>query len=463
MKAVVFTESGQEYGYGHFYRCMALAGSFLGRGVATDFYIKGTVPENTDDFFVLEKDWTADNEFIKNTVIGYDFVIIDSYTAYSEIYTIASRNSVCIFLDDYNRISYPEGLVVNGAVSAVRSVYPENFGTEYLLGSRYALLRGEFLDISPKIINENIRNILITLGGTDNHNLIEKILSVATRKFPEACLNVVSNSSGISGNNIFLYNNLSSPEMKRLMSEADLAISAAGQTLNELAVCGVPTLAFKIADNQSENLKGWVESGFIDKETDLISLEADLRGITETKTRELRSLAGQQTIDGKGADRVVKTAFKRRLSGEMIVWEAQADDITDLFHLANDREVRQNSFNSDPIPFDDHKKWLDSIIISDTSYLYIFRISGRFIGQVRFDIKEHETVTGISINSDFRGLGVGKVMLERALEKITDKSITLPVTAYIKENNTASVKIFESAGYKVISRNECIIRMEYGF
>ena len=47
------------------------------------------------------------------------------------------------------------------------------------------------------------------------------------------------------------------------MGQVDLAVSAAGQTLYELAQMGVPTIAIQVADNQKDNIEGWLKAGFI--------------------------------------------------------------------------------------------------------------------------------------------------------------------------------------------------------
>ncbi|NLV76359.1 MAG: UDP-2,4-diacetamido-2,4,6-trideoxy-beta-L-altropyranose hydrolase, partial [Tissierellia bacterium] len=49
-------------------------------------------------------------------------------------------------------------------------------------------------------------------------------------------------------NNVKFYMNVKN--MKNLMINNDLAISAGGNTLYELCACGIPTIAIIIADNQ---------------------------------------------------------------------------------------------------------------------------------------------------------------------------------------------------------------------
>lgn len=45
--------------------------------------------------------------------------------------------------------------------------------------------------------------------------------------------------------------------MKDVMAGSDLAISAAGQTLYELARIGLPTIAIAVARDQLGNVEGW--------------------------------------------------------------------------------------------------------------------------------------------------------------------------------------------------------------
>ena len=53
-------------------------------------------------------------------------------------------------------------------------------------------------------------------------------------------------------------------EMKNVMINSDIAVSAAGQTLGELARVGVPAIAIGIADNQINNVRGWSNVGCIE-------------------------------------------------------------------------------------------------------------------------------------------------------------------------------------------------------
>jgi spore coat polysaccharide biosynthesis predicted glycosyltransferase SpsG len=97
------------------------------------------------------------------------------------------------------------------------------------------------------------------------------------------------------------------------MLKADLAVSAGGQTLYELASVGCPTVAVRIASNQDGQLSVFEEAGFL-----RIVGHGNLSNIVETicevvktllgdsQTRVAMSAAGQRLIDGQGALRVAQ-------------------------------------------------------------------------------------------------------------------------------------------------------------
>ena len=98
------------------------------------------------------------------------------------------------------------------------------------------------------------------------------------------------------------------------MQEADLAISAAGQTLYELACIGCPTLALRVAANQEGQMRTMEQAGFLRvigdaEQADVIPClrESLLSLLDDANARGEMAAAGQQLVDGKGAIRVAKS------------------------------------------------------------------------------------------------------------------------------------------------------------
>lgn len=129
-------------------------------------------------------------------------------------------------------------------------------------------------------------------------------------------------------------------------------------------------------------------------------------------------------------------------------------DIDLLFRWCNDPVVRNQSFNSSIISYEDHITWFNNKITSKSSMLYIFNVDEVPAGLVRFDRLVDETVIGVLIDTNFRGLGLASKMLSISVEEYISK-YKVSISAYIKNTNHASIKAFKKAGF-IFSKEEII-------
>lgn len=129
---------------------------------------------------------------------------------------------------------------------------------------------------------------------------------------------------------------------------------------------------------------------------------------------------------------------------------------TDLYYKwANDPTVRKNSFNSDEINYSDHVAWFHNKLKTKDCFFYLFLNSkNEEVGQVRIDKSNNETIIGISIDEKFRGHGFGAEMLRQSTADYFKKSREKYIVAYIKNENTASIKQFTKAGFSDASEVE---------
>ncbi len=325
MKVYILTEGGASIGIGHITRCLSLYQAFEEKGVQPLFVVNGdkSVKQYLKDTRHELINWSRkdSNALLKNT----DIVIIDSYLAGFEFYEEVSKSvKIAAYLDDNKRIDYPKGIVVNGTIFADELGYPSKKDIIYFLGSKYTPLRKDFWDLPEKETKQNIQSVLITFGGDDTRNLTPEILKLLNRDFPEYIKKVIIGGSYKNIAQIESLRNAKtelvySPDaegMKQAMLEADIAISAAGQTLYELARVGVPTIAIAVADNQMNNVKGWQKTDFIEyagwwEEQDVLEKTANsLRLLQERETRQRRSVIGKTYVDGQGARRIVEDILK---------------------------------------------------------------------------------------------------------------------------------------------------------
>ncbi|MBO7355258.1 MAG: GNAT family N-acetyltransferase, partial [Lachnospiraceae bacterium] len=129
--------------------------------------------------------------------------------------------------------------------------------------------------------------------------------------------------------------------------------------------------------------------------------------------------------------------------------KAVPEDMDLLFKWANDPEVRRNSFNSDPILYEEHCRWFEKMMSDPTQVQYILMAGDKPAGQIRFTLADDEALIGYSIAPGIRGLGLGKAMLELAAARIReDHPEVKKLIGRVKPENTGSGKCFEKSGYE---------------
>lgn len=105
---------------------------------------------------------------------------------------------------------------------------------------------------------------------------------------------------------------VSSPRsLSDLVAQADIVLTAAGQTLYELAALGRPAVAIQLAENQGPQLRAFVAAGTVvsvgcvsDPEIERLAVRAVLQLAQQPERLLQMSAAGRDLVDGQGAHRV---------------------------------------------------------------------------------------------------------------------------------------------------------------
>lgn len=323
-KVYIITEGGRRFGFGHIVRCKALYDAFKQQNAEIQMIIEGDetllpILDTANHRFVA---WHNNNTNLLALCKNSDICILDSYHAPAELYhKIAQETKILASFDDTNRIEYPpNSVLINGILHANRIFYANQTNVNLLLGLEYQCVRTEFWNQAAKKINNNIQSILITVGGNDIRNIIPVLVETTKLIIPDAQIDIVV---GASSQNIELLKNLRNPSVTlhinadakhilSLMTKADLAISAAGQTLCELACCGVPGISVSVIDNQLAHAKAWSEEGcftFAGEWNDSNfqrNLSLQIQGLNNPLARQNQSTKMQQLIDGNGAQRIME-------------------------------------------------------------------------------------------------------------------------------------------------------------
>lgn len=319
---------------GHIMRCLSIADACKEAGhevtfMTADDCCSDLIAQRGYNNIVLHGKWNDlehESEEMVTLIHTHDIqvLIIDSYYVTEQYLNILSKETKTVYIDDLNAFHYPVDTLIHYSICADKFMYPTQYpDTKLLLGCRYAPLRMQFRNIEQKIIRVQIKNILITTGGTDAQNIAGELLNrmLVDTDFEHVSIHVVtgtfcSHQDALralekQSKNIFIESNVTN--MAALMIESDVAISAGGSTLYELSACGVPTVTYSVADNQLDNVNGFAER-------DLIKYAGDVRNGTETcvdhivkavkyymhhpekRTEVSRNL--QQLVDGMGSEKI---------------------------------------------------------------------------------------------------------------------------------------------------------------
>jgi UDP-2,4-diacetamido-2,4,6-trideoxy-beta-L-altropyranose hydrolase len=471
---VIRADASSQIGTGHVMRCLALAHVARTRGMTVSF-VCAELPEALEDR-LLDAGCTfhrigvipgslEDAERTSSLARGSRWLLLDGYR-FDDAFEAKLKANLeisgtrILAFDD-------EGLQSHARVDAILN---QNHGAEqfapnysssaiHLLGSRFALLRPEFLawQTWERPTPERISRILVTFGGSDlgNHSLevlqaleagfpapleIRVIVGAANRHLETLKLFAVT-----SHHQIKLCQNV--VDMPAMLAWAEFAISGAGSTVWELAFMNLPALIAIVAQNQLElatamdGVAGMQNLGWI-TELDQTALA---KTIQDAMARASSPNSGRQLIDGFGAERVLAHLE----NDELWLRSAKPSDARQVWLWANDPEVRLVSFNSNPIPWESHQPWFTRKLEDDSSVLLIackLEDDAPF-GLIRFDLESGEAVVSVMLDSQSRGHGLGSRVLERATQRLFATREVTTVRAYIKTDNSRSHRAFARAGY----------------
>ena len=378
-----------------------------------------------------------------------------------------------LVMDDYGHAAfYHADWVLNQNISAREELYARRAPhTRLLIGTKFALLRREFLKYSgwQREIPEIARKVLVTLGGADPDNVTGKVIEALSPMDIEVKVVVGGSNPHLPELQQAVESMKTQPakidlvinptDMPGLMAWADLAIAAGGSTAWELAFMGLPSLFVILAENQVGIATELESAEFgvclgrgadFDNEVFQIALRRVLKNPAQ---RNKTSIAGRNLVDGMGCHR---TLCQLNQSAAICLRPVSDSDIELLWEWANDPVTRQNSFNSAKIPWGEHSAWCQKKLSDADCRLWIASNGGSApVGCVRFDCEESEATISLTVAPSSRGKGYGAKIIQQACDRLLADSSVRLVHAYIKPNNIASVKVFEAAGFRYDSDAVC--------
>jgi len=471
MKIFIITEAGHTVGGGHLARCLAICQAFKShvetKSLGLVFVVNGdrsatkAVP---DEYFISRFDWVKDQGRLLSLLGSEDIAVIDSYLGNRPLYNkISKKVRLAVYIDDNKRMDYPGGMVVNAALYAENLGYKKDEKVQYLFGPRYMPLRKPFWNSKKIAVRPKLKRILITFGSSDPAGLTEKVMDLLSKGYPGLektvivgqCFKNVKDVIARKDHRTKLVMSPDAAGMKRQMRACDAAVTAAGQTIYELACLGVPSIAVPVAENQRRNAEAWKRSGFVGilglKSGNIVKREL-INALSELKTKRARDRRSgiSALVDGNGANRLVARIISERTKQDITIRLATIKDVKSAFDLSNDHIVRKNSFCRDKFEWEHHFEWFKNRLKSPDTVFLVVGKENEFCGQVRFDLdpKGRGATVNISLSKRLRGLGLSSSILDLSIKELLKiKKGIRRIDAYVDKENIASLKMFKRSGF----------------
>lgn len=332
-------DGNEKIGAGHLMRCMTIAqelAELWGRdnirflcadsgsgAVAEEAGFRTDVLDT--DYRDMEAELPAWERVFEDSAGGLtgtdNLILVDSYHVTDKYLRALGRFGVTVLLDDLGERPWPVDCVINYNAPAdleqYRALY-HGTGTRLLIGGQYVPLRRQFRD-RHYLVREVPKTALITTGGGDVENIGGRILKRLYREDMEFYLVTGRFNPHLkelralekSLKNVHVRHDVK--DMAGLMEQCDIAVTAGGTTVYELAAVGVPFLCFSCAENQ-EALEAYIGKAEIagaagawhrDPEGTLERMAGLFEELVEnTNTRKAFHQREKSMIDGGGAARL---------------------------------------------------------------------------------------------------------------------------------------------------------------
>ena len=336
MKVAFRVDSSTQIGIGHLMRCLNLADALKKNNHEIVFICKKLqgnlnsqikykvhrLPNNSEENLNVDINLYDFNQKIdadlttKVVPSNLDLLIIDSYELnhiwHKQIRPFTKKIMV---IDDLANREFDCDILLNQNPGFYNIDYKNKVSEKckLLIGSRYALLRPEFLMMRRKALEKRkktkkINNILISLGGSDINNLTYDILKDLPNHFK---ITIVLGKTSphnkmimnyIATKNIELIENATN--MAELMFKADLAIGACGITSLERCCLGLPTLMYVLAENQIKIANNLESIGAVLR---VKNLKVNITQISNNFHLWIKmSIKSDVVCDGMGTNRVIQ-------------------------------------------------------------------------------------------------------------------------------------------------------------
>ena len=257
-------------GLGHIYRALTVAKE---------------LSENNIIFVIDKSNEILLNNLISNKIKTYSFIkskiikgiislkpdlVINDIlsTTKKDVIELKNKNIKVVSFEDLGNGSKHTDLTINEIYDK-----PLNNNLNTLWGTDYFFLRNEFETVNQNKFNKNVKNVLISFGGSDQHNLSLKSYNLIKDicKKQKIRIHIVTGPAYMflksirdgtfNDDNVEIHN--STGIISKIMAQCDIAISSNGRTIFELAHMNIPTIVIPQHKRESTHSFSSSKNGFI--------------------------------------------------------------------------------------------------------------------------------------------------------------------------------------------------------
>ena len=409
--AVIRADASPSIGGGHIMRCLALAEALCAEGWTVTFAVSEetiqTVPalHREGHNCVLLSDTKASSAFREAVPDNFDLLVVDHY-GLDATYETDCRPCVrnILVIDDLANRNHDCDVLIDPTLG--RNV--QDYGGKIPLAARvaagpmYAPLRSSFSVARGEKRSAEITpmRVLLAMGATDAGGWLVPLLETIGQLRVD--IDVVVGSSARHFDDIqaaadkFRANvHVDTPHMAKLMTDADVAVLAAGTTTWEAACMGLAIVLIVAADNQVEVARSMVNAGAAVVADTVDSAGAAVaRLLDDSDARSKLSQAALSICDGLGARRIAILVAPERdkEGGAVTLRPATLADSDVILRWQQHPDTRRYSRNPLPPSRNEHETWMVKKLADPWSLLQIVLLEDSPAGFIRLDRDENNSV-----------------------------------------------------------------------
>lgn len=321
-KFLFFVNGNTKIGLGHVYRSINIASALSNRGHEVFF-----VTQNRVAFNLISKKFNC--KFSKKINSKQNFLFFQNFSP--DLIVLDKLKETKSYLQFYKKLGNVLTIDYIGnhtelITYGINFLYQKsNKIKNSFSGFQYATINQYFSINQNFQIKKDVKSIIILQGGADTYCFIPKIISSldsipTTVKISVVvgpsfkCWKELKKAIKLNSTQISVMKNVE--DMKSLMSKNDLAITAAGNTVLELACLGIPSIIVCGEKFENETANMLVKNNFginlgfgknVSKQT---IANSTIKLMNDFEKRKSMRRIGRKLIDGKGTLRVAKLLEK---------------------------------------------------------------------------------------------------------------------------------------------------------